>query len=72
MHLVHNEKIKLTSFNLNLVGAGSLLAGLVVFVMDSATRSEFRLRELFVAMAFVCIGLVLHMMGRVVLNGLRE
>ena len=72
MNLIHNEKVKLTSFNLNLVGAGCTLAGIVVFIMENLVRTDMRVRELSVSIIFVALGIGLHTIGRLVLDRLRE
>ncbi len=72
MHLIHNEKLKLTSLNLNLVGAGSTLAGIVLFVMQFMDRADMKPRETVAALLFIGIGIALHGAGRLLLDRLRE
>jgi hypothetical protein len=76
MHLVHNERTKLTATWLNTLAAAIIAAGL--FAPLAALLyglAELRIGPFSVtAMVLVCLlgGLFLHIVGRVVLGRLRE
>ena len=76
MSLIENERLKLTATGLNTLASGSIVIGVItptaVAIYGTPGTQAPGWAIGLAGLGFLCIGVALHMLARLVLEGLRE
>ena len=72
MSLVHNERTKLSATWVNNLAAGAVVAGVISPMVSIAARGSPSWLPIVVSVIWLFAGVVLHLMARGILGGLRQ